>query len=117
TQAVFNVIMGERYKTVTKEFKGVVRGEYGRTPVAIDPEFRKKIIGDAEPIDCRPADLLKPELETLRQECAGWLTQEEDVLSYAQFGQVAVKFFEQRRDKQFGLDGVHGNAEKQIHPV
>ena len=57
TQAVFNVIMGERYKMVTKEFKGIVRGEYGRTPVPIDPEFRKKIIGDDTPIDCRPADL------------------------------------------------------------
>ena len=72
TQAVFNVITGERYKTVTKEFKGVVRGEYGKTPVPIDPEFRKKIIGDAEPIDCRPADLLKPELDTIREECAEW---------------------------------------------
>ncbi|MBR6760856.1 MAG: oxaloacetate decarboxylase subunit alpha [Oscillospiraceae bacterium] len=117
TQAVFNVIMGERYKTVTKEFKGMVRGEYGRTPVPIDPAFRKQIIGDAEPIECRPADLLKPELNTLREECAEWLTQEEDVLSYAQFGQVAVKFFEKRRDEQFGLDGVHGDAQKQIHPV
>ena len=79
TQAVFNVIMGERYKTVTKEFKGLVRGEYGKTPVPIDPDFRKKIIGDAEPIDCRPADLIKPELDTLRKECAEWIEQEEDV--------------------------------------
>ena len=60
TQAVFNVIMGERYKTVTKEFKGIVRGEYGQTPVPIDPEFRKKIIGDEEPINCRPADRIAP---------------------------------------------------------
>ncbi|MBE6841995.1 MAG: oxaloacetate decarboxylase subunit alpha [Ruminococcus sp.] len=117
TQAVFNVITGERYKTVTKEFKGVVRGEYGTTPVPIDPQFRKKIIGDAEPIDCRPADLLKPELETLREECAEWIEQEEDVLSYAQFGQVAVKFFENRRNKKYGVDGKHGDASKQIHPV
>lgn len=117
TQAVFNIIGGERYKMVTKEFKALVRGEYGKTPLPIDPEFQKKIIGDAEPITCRPADLLEPELDKLREECAEWITQEEDVLSYAQFGQVAVKFFEKRRDKQFGLDGVHGNAEKQIHPV
>ena len=68
TQAVFNVIMGERYKMVTKEFKGIVRGEYGRTPVPIDPEFRKKIIGDDTPIDCRPADLLEPELDKLKKE-------------------------------------------------
>lgn len=117
TQAVFNVIMGERYKTVTKEFKGIVRGEYGRTPVPIDPAFRKKIIGDEKPIDCRPADLLEPEMDKLRKECAEWITQDEDVLSYAQFGQVAVKFFERRRNQQYGIDGVHGDAVKQIHPV
>lgn len=117
TQAVFNVISGERYKMVTKEFKGIVRGEYGKTPVAIDPEFRKKIIGDEKPIDCRPADLLKPELETLRKECAEWTEQEEDVLSYAQFGQVAVKFFENRRNSKYGIDGAHSDAQKQIHPV
>lgn len=117
TQAVFNVIMGERYKTVTKEFKGIIRGEYGRTPVPIDPAFRKKIIGDEKPIDCRPADLLEPEMDKLRKECAEWITQDEDVLSYAQFGQVAVKFFERRRNQQYGIDGVHGDAAKQIHPV
>ncbi len=117
TQAVFNVIMGERYKMVTKEFKGLLRGEYGKTPIPVDPEFRKMIIGDAEPIDCRPADLLKPELETLRAESAQWAMQEEDVLSYAQFGQVAVKFFENRRNKSLGIDGDHVDKEKQIHPV
>lgn len=117
TQAVFNVIMGERYKMVTKEFKGVVKGEYGRTPVPIDPEFRKKIIGDETPIDCRPADLLEPELDKLKKECAEWTEQEEDVLSYAQFGQVAVKFFENRRNEKFGIDGTHSDSEKQIHPV
>ena len=68
TQAVFNVIMGERYKMVTKEFKGLVKGEYGKTPVEIDPAFRKKIIGDEKPIDCRPADLLGPEMEKMRAE-------------------------------------------------
>ncbi len=117
TQAVFNVLNGERYKMVTKEFKGVVRGEYGQTPVPIDPDFRKKIIGDAEPIDCRPADRLEPELDKLRKECAEWAESEEDVLSYAQFGQVAVKFFEKRRNEKFGLDGKHGSTETGIHPV
>ena len=117
TQAVFNVIMGERYKMVTKEFKGIVRGEYGRTPVPIDPEFRKRIIGDESPIDCRPADLLEPELEKLKKECAEWTEQEEYVLSYAQFGQVAVKFFEDRRNKKYGIDGKHSDKEKMIHPV
>ncbi len=117
TQAVFNVIAGERYKMVTKEFKGLVRGEYGRTPVPIEPEFVKKIIGDEQPITCRPADLLEPELDKMRKEVSEWYEQEEDVLTYAQFGQVAVKFFEQRRNKKYGIDGKHLNAENQVHPV
>ena len=117
TQAVFNVIMGERYKTVTKEFKGIVRGEYGQTPVPIDPEFRKKIIGNETPINCRPADNIAPELDKLREECAEWIEQEEDVLSYAQFGQVAVKFFEKRRNAKYNLDGKHGDAANGVHPV
>ncbi|MDD6237564.1 MAG: oxaloacetate decarboxylase subunit alpha [Clostridiales bacterium] len=117
TQAVFNVIMGERYKMVTKEFKGLLRGEYGKTPVPVDPEFRKKIIGDEEPIDCRPADLLKPELETLKKECAEWTEQDEDVLSYAQFGQVATKFFENRRNKELGIDADHVDKQSKVHPV
>ncbi len=117
TQAVFNVINGERYKTVTKEFKGLVRGEYGKTPVAIDPEFRKKIIGDATPIDCRPADLLKPELDTIKKECAEWIEQEEDVLSYAQFGQVATKFFEKRRNKKYNIDADHADKANSVHPL
>ena len=117
TQAVFNIIGGERYKMVTKEFKGLVRGEYGRTPVPMDPEFIKKIIGDEEPITCRPADMLEPELEKTRKEMAEWYEQEEDVLTYALFGQVAVKFFEKRRNKKYGIDGSHLNMEEQVHPV
>lgn len=117
TQAVYNVIMGERYKMVTKEFKGLVRGEYGRTPLPIDEQFRKKIIGDEKPIDCRPADLIKPELDNLKEEVKPWAEQDEDVLSYAQFGQVAVKFFEKRRNKKLGLDGEHLDMNKMIHPM
>ena len=117
TQAVFNVIMGERYKTVTKEFKGLVKGEYGKTPVTIDPEFQKKILGAEEPITCRPADLLKPELEDMKKECAEWTEQEEDVLTYAMFPKVAPKFFEQRRNKLYGVDGKHSDAENKVHPV
>ena len=96
TQAVYNVLMGERYKTVTKDFKGLVRGDYGKTPVPIKPEFVKKIIGDEKQITCRPADLLKPELETLRAQLGDKAHQEEDVLSYALFDKVALKFFENR---------------------
>ncbi len=117
TQAVFNIIGGERYKMVTKEFKGLVRGEYGASPVAIDPEFVKKIIGDEAPITCRPADLLEPELDKLREEMKEWYEQEEDVLTYAQFGQVAVKFFQKRRNEKYGIDGKHLNEEAQVHPV
>ena len=117
TQAVFNVITGERYKTVTKEFKGIVKGEYGKTPEPIDPEFQKMILKGEEPITCRPADLLEPELDKLKQECAEWTEQEEDVLTYAMFPKVAPKFFEQRRNKKYGVDGAHTDAENKVHPV
>ncbi len=117
TQAVFNVILGERYKTVTKEFKGLVKGEYGRTPAPIDPAFRAKILHDEKPIDCRPADLIAPELDKLKAEAAKWTEQEEDVLSYAMFGQVAEKFFEKRRDKKNGIDSVHADKANKVMPV
>lgn len=117
TQAVFNVILGERYKTVTKEFKGLVKGEYGKTPVKIDPDFRKKIIGDEKPVDCRPADLLSPELEKLREEIKPLTEQEEDVLSYAQFGAVAEKFFERRRNRRYGVDTDGADFKNKIHSM
>ena len=118
TQAVFNVVMGERYKMVTKEFKGLVRGEYGRTPAPVDPDFRKKIIGDDAPIDCRPADLLEPELEKLKAEVpAKYVEQEEDILTYAQFPQIAPKFFEKRAQRKYGVDGEHLDKENMVHPL
>ena len=117
TQAVFNVITGERYKTVTKEFKEMVRGGYGKTPTAIDPEWRKMILKGEEPIDCRPADLLAPELDNMREECAEWLEQDEDVLTYAMFPKVAPKFFEKRRDAKYGVDGAHADAANKVHAV
>lgn len=117
TQSVFNVIMGERYKMVTKEFKDMVAGKYGKTPMPIDEEFRKKIVGDDPIIDCRPADLLKPELDKFRDEINEYYEQDEDILSYAQFGQVAVKFFEKRRNKKYGIDGEHLDIENKVHPV
>lgn len=117
TQAVLNVIMGERYKMVSNETKGICKGEYGRTPVPIDEEFRKKIIGNEKAITCRPADLIEPELEKLRRECAEWTEQEEDVLSYALFDQVAVKFFEQRRAAKYKIDTESVNMKEKIHYV
>ena len=117
TQAVFNVLMGERYKTVTKEFKGIVRGDYGTTPVPIDPEFAKKIIGDEKQITCRPADNIAPELDILREKVSEYSEQEEDVLSYALFEQVATKFFEYRKNQKYGLDGANADSENKIHTV
>ncbi len=96
TQAVMNVLNGERYKVFTKESKALLRGEYGLLPAPVNEEVRRKAIGDEEVITCRPADLLKPELEQYREEIKDHIRQEEDVLSYALFPQVAMKFFEAR---------------------
>ncbi len=117
TQAVFNVIMGERYKMVTKEFKGLMHGDYGRTPAPVNAQLQKKILGDEKPITCRFADTLKPELETLKKECEKWTEQPEDVLSYAQFPQVATKFFEKRRDRQLGIDAEHVDKANKIAAI
>ena len=96
TQAVLNVLSGERYKMITKESKGLLRGEYGQLPGEVNEEVRKKAIGDDEVITVRPADLIEPELEKYRKESADVAKCEEDVLSYALFPQVARKFFEER---------------------
>ncbi len=117
TQAVFNVIGGERYKMVTKEFKGIVQGQYGKPPVDIDPEFVKKIIGDTPVITCRPADNLAPELDTLRSQIQQYIEQDEDVLSYALFEQVALKFFEYRKAKKYALDAENSDASIGVHAV
>ena len=117
TQAVLNVIMGERYKMVTGEFKGVIRGEYGRMPMEIDADFRRSIIGDEKTVSVRPADLLLPELDTLREKAAPYLEQEEDVLTYALFEQVAVQFFERRKARKYHLDACNADAELGIHSV
>ena len=117
TQAVFNVLTGERYSMCTNEFKGMVAGEYGTTPMPIDPEFQKKICGDMEIITGRPADRLEPELDKLRSEISQWSEQEEDVLSYAQFPKVALDFFEKRRNKKAGINGDLLDKKNQIHPV
>lgn len=117
TQAVLNVLMGERYKMITKETKGIVRGEYGKTPVPIKDEIVKKIIGDEERITCRPADLLKPELPEMKEKMKEYLEQDEDILSYALFDQVAVKFFEQRRAEKYKIDKDLVNMEEMTHPV
>ena len=117
TQAVFNVVMGERYKNVTKESKAVVRGEYGQTPAPISDEIRKKIIGDEKPITCRPADLLKPELGKIEEEMKQWKQQDEDILSYALFPQVAEEFFKYREAQQKKVDPALVDTENKTYPV
>jgi oxaloacetate decarboxylase alpha subunit len=96
TQATLNVVLGERYKIVPEEVRQYVRGFYGRPPAPIDPEIKRLVIGDEEPIDCRPADLLEPALEKARAEIGDLAHSEEDVLSYALFPQVARPFLERR---------------------
>ncbi len=96
SQAVLNVLAGERYKMVTKESKGLLRGEYGMLPATVNEDVRKKAIGDDEVITCRPADLLQPELEKYREEFKDITKSEEDVLSCAMFPQVAPKFLAER---------------------
>ena len=108
TQAVLNVLAGERYKMVPKESKGLLRGEYGRLPAEVNEEVRKKAIGDDKVITCRPADLLKPELEGYAKEMKdkGIGKSAEDVLSYALFPQVAEKFFAVRDKATTEENGV-----------
>ena len=104
TQAVLNVLQGERYKMVTKESKGLLKGEYGKLPADPNPDVVKKIVGDEKIIKHRPADDIAPELEKYREECKEYATSEEDVLSYALFNQVAVNFFKYRLAKTNGVD-------------
>ena len=94
-----------------------MHGDYGKTPAPISPEFTKRILGDEQPITCRPADLLEPEIEKLRAEAAKYVQQEEDVLTYAMFPQVAPKFFEKRNQKLMGVDGEHADYAGKSHPV
>jgi len=97
TQATLNVVLGERYKVIPAEIKNYVRGYYGRPPAPLDPEIKRKVIGDEEPIACRPADLLPPGLEQARSEIGDLAETEEDVIGYALFPQVARPFLERRK--------------------
>jgi len=96
TQAVLNVLTGKRYETITNEVKRYLQGGYGKAPAPVDAELQNRAIGQEELIDCRPADLLKPEFEQLRQEIGHLALNDEDVLSYAMFPEVGKLFLEQR---------------------
>ena len=117
TQAVLNVLSGERYKMVTKESKALLSGEYGQTAKPFNREVQKKAIGDKEPITCRPADLIEPELHKIEAEIADWKQQDEDVLSYALFPQVAMDFFKYRQAQQTGIDVNAADSTNKAYPV
>ena len=102
---------------VTKEFKGLVHGDYGKTPAPIKKEFSDFILKGEEPITCRFADTLAPEMDKLKAEAAKYAIQEEDVLTYAMFPQVAPKFFEKRNARMHGVDALHADYENKSHPV
>jgi len=104
TQAVVNVLTGERYKMIINEVKNYVRGLYGKPPAPIKDEIKQKIIGDEEVITCRPADLIEPQLEKYTKEISYYIEQEEDVLTYALFPQIAEKFFKERQAKKYKVD-------------
>ncbi len=106
TQATLNVVLGERYKIIPEEVKNYVRGYYGRPPAPIDPEVKRKIIGDEEPIDCRPADLLPPGMPKAWEEIGTIARSEEDVISYALFPQIARPFLERRARGSDGKEPV-----------
>lgn len=117
TQAVLNVVMGERYKSMSKETKAVLRGEYGQTVKPFNKEVQKMALGNEKPITCRPADLLKPELKKIEAEMIQYKQQDEDVLSYALFPQVATEFFKYREAQQTKVDATVADTENKAYPV
>lgn len=112
TQAVLNVLTGERYKLVPGEVRDYIQGYYGRPPAPINKEIARKVLGDREPIACRPADLLEPRMEKIRNEMIDLVTGEEDIISYALFPQVARRFFEFRRNGHFKEEMMLPKSEK-----
>ncbi len=117
TQAVFNVLSGERYKMVTQETKDVLSGKYGRTVKPFNQEVQKKCIGDTKPITGRFADTLDDELNTLEGEMAQYKEQDEDVLTYALFPQVATDFFKYRDAQNTKIDAKKADQADKSYPV
>ena len=119
TQAVFNVLMGERYKVCTDQTKDLLLGKYGRTEKPFNPEVVKKALGDraSEAITCRPADLLEPQLPEMEEAVKAYKQQDEDTLSYALFPQVATEFFKYREAQQTGVDPSQADTRNKAYPV
>lgn len=117
-QAILNVLAGTRYRSVTREFKGLIRGEFGRTPVKVERMFRSVIVGNDEAIESRPADMIPPEIVTLRGELpVEYVEQDEDILTYAQCGKPAIRYFKRRRNEKYGIDSELSDMEEKIYPV
>ena len=119
TQAVFNVIFGERYKMMTKETKDILTGKYGETTNPVNAELKaraEKETGEKS-ITCRPADLIEDELDALRAKISPYMKQDEDVLSYALFPQVAMDYFEYRDAQDTGIDAKRADLENKAYPV
>jgi len=117
TQAVLNIVTGERYKMVPNEVKMLVKGMYGKTTVPIKEDIVKKIIGDEKQVTCRPADLIEPELDSIRKECAKYMEQPEDALTMALFPKPAEDFFKSRQAKKYNIDSSLLNEEDKVYPV
>lgn len=117
TQAVFNVLMGERYKMATDQTKDLLSGKYGLTVKPFNSEVQKKVIGDAEVITCRPADNIPNELAKIESEMKEWKQQDEDILSYALFPQVATDFFKYRQAQQEKVDMTQADTKNGAYPV
>ena len=119
TQAVLNVLMGERYKVATKETKSILLGEYGQTVKPFNPEVVEKVLGadKDKAITCRPADLIEPELDKIEKEMSRWKQQDEDVLSYALFPQQALDFFKYREAQQTKVDPEAADHKNGAYPV
>ncbi len=117
-QALNNVVFESngRYSRVTKEFQSLIKGEYGKCPADISEIFRKRIVGNDEIVDYRPADMIAPEIDSLRQRVAPYSEQDEDLLTLALFEQQAIRFFEWRKQQKYKLD-ANANSNLGVHSI
>jgi len=116
TQAVLNVVAGERYKLVTKETKAYFKGEYGKPPAPVNEEVKRKILKDEKEITCRPADLILPELENAKEKIKEYIENDTDVVTYCLFPQLAENFFRLRFAKNYKVD-IDLVQNNKVYPV
>ena len=116
-QAYRNIYSEKRYETFSDDFKNLVLGKFGKLPASPEPEFVREICGDESMVLVRPADLLEPEYDRIREYTAPWLEQEEDILTYALFHGIAIHYFEKRKAKKYAIDMPHAHKDKGIHII